>query len=319
VALVIHGILDSSDSFAIADDSVINKLLELGYEVWAGNNRGTKYSCTHQTLDNKSPEYWDFSFEDMARDDVPAFYKKVLEETKVQKITLISHSQGGTQSFAALASSQEIQDQTELFIALAPVLYMNRFPDNPNIFYWLAKFKVPQLFQMLGINYVTFVDIGQNPIIHFIIDLFCNKTSFVCEYLFHLTTDKQAGFLDLEKMPYYLSYDPSGTSRKAFQHFTQLMFTKDPKFQMYDYGKAENVKKYGTESPPVFDISKIKTKTAIFYGENDNLCTLENVAFINDKKKDCINFYMDRWGHLEYTWGKDKSVFLEKFERALKL
>jgi lysosomal acid lipase/cholesteryl ester hydrolase len=316
---VIHGILDSADSFAIADDSIINKLLDLGYEVWAANNRGTKYSCTHETLDNTSKEYWDFSFEDMASNDVPAFYKKIFEETDVDQITLIAHSQGGTQSFAALASFPDIDKKTKRYLALAPVLYMNRFPDNPNIFYWLAKFKASQILQAMGVHYLTFVDIAQNPLIHAIIDIFCVKTSFVCKYLFHLTTDKKPEFLDLKNMPYYLSYDPSGVSVKAFTHFTQLMFTKDPKFQMYDYGKEENLEKYGTESPPVYDISKIQTKIAIFYGENDNLCTLENVAFINDKKKDCTNYYMDKWGHLEYTWGLDKSHFFEKFEKALKL
>lgn len=317
--MVIHGIVDSSDSFAIAEDSIIKKLLEDGYEVWAANNRGTKYSCTHEKLSNTSKEFWDFSFEDMARFDVPAFYKQVLETTGASRLTLIAHSQGGTQSFAALAESEDLQNKTDKFIALAPVLYMNRFPDDPNIFYLLAKFKIPEILEMLGINYVTFVDIAQNPLFHLMVDLACKKTSFLCAFLFHLTTDKKPQFLDLENMPHYLSFAPSGASRKSFQHFTQLMFTDDPRFQKYDYGESKNLELYGTKKPPVFDISKIKTKVAIFYGENDNLCTLENVAFINDQKKDCVNYYMDRWGHLEYTWGLDKSVFFEKFQSALKL
>ena len=319
MALVIHGIMDSSDSFAIAEDSIINKLLSKGYQVWAANNRGTKYSCTHETLSNKSKEYWDFSFEDMALHDVPAFYKQALETSGASTLTLISHSQGGTQSFAALAESDALQGQTERFIALAPVLYMNRFPDDPNIFYLMAKFKIPQILETLGVNYITFVDIAQNPFYYLIFDLACRKTTFLCSYIFHLTTDKKPEFLDLENMPEYLSYAPSGAARKAFQHYTQLMFTDDPRFQKYDYGESKNMELYGSKKPPIFDITRIKTKTAIFYGENDNLCTLENVAFINDRKKDCVNFYMDRWGHLEYTWGKDKSKFLEKFDRALQM
>ena len=199
MALVIHGILDSADSFAIADDSVINKLLDEGFEVWAGNNRGTKYSCTHITEKNTSSKFWDFSFDEMAEFDVPAFYKKIFETSQVEKITLIAHSQGGTQSFAALAQFEDIQNKTERFIALAPVLFMNRFPDDPNIFYYLAKFIISKILEFICINYLTFVDIAQNPFFYFIINLFCNKTSFVCEFLFHITTDKQPKFLDLAK------------------------------------------------------------------------------------------------------------------------
>ena len=319
MALVIHGILDSADSFAIADDSIINKLLDEGFEVWAGNNRGTKYGCTHVSEKNTSAKFWAFSFDEMAKYDVPAFYKKIMEETQVEKITLIAHSQGGTQSFAALSEFEDIQNKTERFIALAPVLFMNRFPENPNIFYWLAKFDIPQIMEILGVNYLTFIDIAQNPIFGVIIDLFCVKTSVVCKFFFHMTTDKDPNFLDFENMKHYLSYIPSGASRMSFQHYTQLMFTQSPKFAKYDYGKKKNLEIYGTETPPVYDISKIKTKTAIFYGDNDNLCTLDNVGFINDIKKDIENYYMDQWGHLEYTWGKNKAHFFKKFEEALKL
>ena len=42
-------------------------LAELGYDVWFGNNRGSKFSNQHVELDNKSRAFWDFYQEDMAR------------------------------------------------------------------------------------------------------------------------------------------------------------------------------------------------------------------------------------------------------------
>ena len=316
---MIHGILDSADSFAIADDSIINFLLEKGFEVWAANNRGTKYGCTHETLKNTSKEFWDFSFDEFAKHDVPTFYKTALEISGAEKLTLIGHSQGTSQSFAALSESEELQSKTERFIALAPVVIMNRFTQTPHLLYWVDKFKVVEIFKGLGIEYVTLVDIGKYSLVNSIINLFCNKTSFVCSYLFHLTTDKDPEYLDLANMPRYLSYDPSGTSRKCFEHYTQLMFTDSARFQKFDYGKKLNMEKYGSKTPPLYDISKIKSKVSLFYGENDLLCTMQNIGFINDLKKDCVTYYMDRWGHLGYTWAKDKSVFLEKLDIALQL
>lgn len=315
--MVIHGILDSSDSFANTDNSVIKHLLKEGYEVWAANNRGNKYSCTHKTFKNTSKEYWNFSFQEMAEFDVPAFYKKVLSVSGTNQITLIGHSQGATQSFAALSSLPEIDAKTERFVALAPVLFMNRAPEHPNILTFIVKYKILEIFDLLGINSILLVDVAQNSFAHIIIDLFCSKTSFVCSFLFHETIDKAPEYLDLKNMSYYLSYCPSGTSIKAFKHFSQLMYTVTPKFQKYDYGQKENMIKYGSKDPTLYDISNIKTKTSVFYGENDTLCSLENVSYLLDMKKDAQSYYMDQWGHMEYSWGKDKKIFLEKFSDAL--
>lgn len=303
----------------MTSDSIIRFLLRQGYEVWAANNRGTKYSCTHQSLSNQSKEFWDFSFQEMAELDVPAFYEKVLSESGVQKLTIIAHSQGGTQTFAALSSSDELQEKTERFIALAPVLYMNRFVDHPNIFTYLAKLNLTKWADYFGIYALDHIDSAQNPFIYKMIEFACVKTSFICKYILSLTTEKQPNSIDFENMPYFLSYNPSGASIKSFKHFIQLMYTKKPRFQKYDYGTELNLKNYGTELPPIYDISKIKTKIAMFYGEGDNLCTLENISFINNNKKDIINYYMDLWGHVDYSWAKDKSVFFEYFLEALTL
>ena len=53
-------------------------LAELGYDVWFGNNRGSKFSNQHVELDNKSRAFWDFYQEDMARQDLPTIIDFVL-------------------------------------------------------------------------------------------------------------------------------------------------------------------------------------------------------------------------------------------------
>ena len=105
-----HGILDSSDNFAVMETSIVNYLLEKGYQVWLGNNRGNKYSCTNDQYDNNSKEFWDYSFQELAEIDFPLFLQTVLDKTGRDKITIMGHSQGGTQIFAALAEFPELQN-----------------------------------------------------------------------------------------------------------------------------------------------------------------------------------------------------------------
>ena len=62
-----HGLLASADSWIINEETVAPAfaLANKGYDVWLGNQRGTKYSRKHKSLDPDKMEdlhYWDFSF-----------------------------------------------------------------------------------------------------------------------------------------------------------------------------------------------------------------------------------------------------------------
>ena len=41
------------------------QLVDEGYDVWLGNNRGTEYSQGHMTYTSEDPEYWGFEWSDM--------------------------------------------------------------------------------------------------------------------------------------------------------------------------------------------------------------------------------------------------------------
>jgi len=63
-----------------------------GYDVWMGNNRGTRFGLKHATLDPKSAEFWEFSWEEMGTKDVPAFVDHIVSETGFKQISYIGHS-----------------------------------------------------------------------------------------------------------------------------------------------------------------------------------------------------------------------------------
>ena len=49
------------------------QLADLGYDVWMGNNRGTRYSLGHKTIPATDSKYWNWSWSEMGLYDAPAF------------------------------------------------------------------------------------------------------------------------------------------------------------------------------------------------------------------------------------------------------
>lgn len=67
---------------------------------------------------------------------------------------------------------------------------------------------------------------------------------------------------------------PAGASWKQLIHYGQMI--NSGKFQMYDYRNSggstnKNLKLYGTEQPPEYQLSRVRVPTALYYGTSDNL------------------------------------------------
>ena len=75
-----------------ADVAPAFQLVRAGYDVWLGNQRGTKHSMGHQTLKTNSKEYWEFSFTEMGQYDAPAQVEYALKSTGKSKLSFVGHS-----------------------------------------------------------------------------------------------------------------------------------------------------------------------------------------------------------------------------------
>jgi pimeloyl-ACP methyl ester carboxylesterase len=85
-------------------------LVDEGYNVWIGNNRGTEYSQRHKIYDasdnGTARDYWDFTWADMQY-DVKANIEAIKEVTDEEKIIYLGYSQGTIQMHYALAHDEE--------------------------------------------------------------------------------------------------------------------------------------------------------------------------------------------------------------------
>jgi pimeloyl-ACP methyl ester carboxylesterase len=158
--LLQHGLWDSSYTWVsnFEDESLGFILADLGFDVWFGNNRGNRYGRNHTTLnpDVDGEAFWTFSWDEMAKFDVPAMINYVTSYTNTSSLSWVGHSEGTIQMFAAgtLANKMEHVKQAldkmvsfNFSVFLLSDLWFSTFSGN----------LVPISFDLLFIPFVGFL------------------------------------------------------------------------------------------------------------------------------------------------------------------
>jgi len=125
VVFMQHGLIDMAGTFFFNEPelSPAYTLAQEGYDLWFGNSRGTINSLNHTSLSYNDPSYWNFTFEEMGKYDVPANLDYILDFTGVDKVFYVGHSQGTMQFWIANMFSDTIGSKIEKMVAFAPVMY----------------------------------------------------------------------------------------------------------------------------------------------------------------------------------------------------
>lgn len=108
------------------------KLADAGYDVWLPNARGNTYSRRHTVLNPNDPQFWEFSWHEIAIYDLPAVIDYALMQTNQTKLAYVGHSQGTTTLFALLSELPEYNDKiTIAHVMTPPVIFKYNHPLVP--------------------------------------------------------------------------------------------------------------------------------------------------------------------------------------------
>jgi len=269
-----HGLTDNSAGINLNGpvEGLSFILADAGYDVWLGNNRGNGISMINVLYKKHSKEYWDWSWDEMAKIDFPAQVDYVLNQTGHSKLTFIGHSQGTIQAFAGFLINPDMVKKVNLYVALAPVAYLQYCESL--ILKALALLDVQEIYILLGIR-----EFNLDPaIIEILLPGTCKIDPSLCEFSVSLICGPTT-FLNKTRMAYYTLYEPNPTSVKNMIHWSQAL--KDGMFQMFDYGKKGNIQHYDQPEPPQYDLRKFpSTKDlplALFAGGHDYLADPKDV------------------------------------------
>ncbi|XP_045771371.1 lipase 3-like [Maniola jurtina] len=309
-----HGLFASSADWILngPDKALAYALADAGYDVWMPNIRGNRYSKEHAFLKSDSKSFWNFSWHDVALHDLPAVIDHIAKlKGEAAKITYIGHSMGTTVLFAMLALRPEYNERLAAGFALAPVTFLSDIrspvkalaPIASNVAYmemlygsheFIPKHSV--LGKMTNSCDVDNVD-----------SLVCKNVIFyICGY-----NEKQ---FNKTLLPVFLSNLGTGTSWKTAVHFAQEILAGE-RFQQFDYGKSDNLKVYGTEQPPEYDLGKITLPIKLFWAENDLLSSEKDVRLLFQKLPSTTELYKvpdPEFNHLDYLWAIDAPTLVNK-------
>ena len=113
-------------------------LVDAGYDVWLGNNRGTKYSNVKigTGANPSSKQHWDWTSEELAKYDLPAEIDTVLAVTGKPKLKYVGYSRGSSIMFIGLALNEEsyFASRVSKFIAIAPCIWTSEVKFFGNTF-----------------------------------------------------------------------------------------------------------------------------------------------------------------------------------------
>ncbi|KAL4239771.1 hypothetical protein ACF0H5_000574 [Mactra antiquata] len=298
VVLLQHGLLSCSACWVenLVNESLGFMLADRGFDVWLGNSRGNTYGRKHEKLNPNEDEFWDFSWDEMADIDIPNTIDYILKQSGQTKISYVGHSQGTEVLFAALSENEELADKVELFIALAPAVYMGHLKSPVRL---LSGIPSDLAYAVLGRKDFA----PETEFITWLAADVCGKEipGILCENVLFILGGYDYKEMNASRIPVYVGQHPAGTSVKNILHYAQAV--QSDKFQRFDYGPKMNMEKYNQTTPPEFYLKNVKTPTVVYSGTADWLVVPEDAnRTVSELPNVVEHIVIDGWEHLDFIW-----------------
>ena len=117
-------------------------------------------------------------------------------------------------------------------------------------------------------------------------------------------------------IPDILAVTPAGSSVNQIMHYLQEY--RSGYFRQFDHFYYRNKKRYGSYTPPKYDLSNLKAPMYFYYGTNDKLASVADVMKLAKEvpKTSLIQNYKvphPKFNHLDFIWAINvKSLLYDK-------
>nr|XP_020656966.1 lipase member M-like isoform X1 [Pogona vitticeps] len=302
VVFLQHGLLGDGSHWVtnMAHNSLGFILADAGYDVWIGNSRGNTWSRSHKNLSASQEEFWSFSFDEMAKYDLPAMLNFILQKTGQQQLYYVGYSQGAAIAFIAFSTMPELAQRIKLFFALAPVTRI-KYARSPAI--KLLSLPDRLLRGLLGKKEFF----PHNRYFKKIISVFCSRQllTSICGNVFFLLSGYNIENINMSRVHVYIARTPAGTSAQNILHWSQVFHCA--LFKGFDWGdEIKNKEKHNQFTPPLYKVEDMNVPTAVWSGGKDLLSDPNDVAILLPQiKKLVFHKSVPEWAHVDFIWGLD--------------
>ncbi|CAG4983865.1 unnamed protein product [Colias eurytheme] len=298
VVFMMHGLSGCSSNYIeMGPDYAIGfNLADAGYDVWLGNARGVGNSRRHVSLNpdhnRQKLEFFDFSWEEIGVYDLPAMINFALEKSGQDKLHYIGHSQGGTVFLVLNSMKPEFNDKFISAHLLAGVGYQNHFPNGAlktaaaftNTIYGIAR--AAGIVELNGpenaaaLNEVS----AYNVDLEDVLDQINNSTDIA-----------------------------AGSSLKQYAHYGQNI--NDKVFRRWYYSPVTNLLKYGSLTPPKYDLKKITVDITMHYTVSDELLDERDVLeMVKDlPKANARKVAREDFSHVDFVVATDARQLVTEY------
>lgn len=208
------------------------------------------------------PSFWNYSFDEQALNDLPKAIDYIIEETKIEKVSVVAHSAGCAMVLMMLSAMPEYADKLSKTALFAGFLGLGNDPSaNPQL---EAMKKAEPLLRDIS----TLIDLRPfSTPLHALTSSLCElgiATSQSCR------SDGLAGDSGGHNVNLLVENEGTFTTHEAAQLLQAATYHK---LYRFDYGsEKKNMIAYNQTSPPIYDASKIRFKRlSLWQGNTDAL------------------------------------------------
>ncbi|CAI4231548.1 unnamed protein product [Auanema sp. JU1783] len=304
VVFLQHGLLCTSSIWLLnlPHQSAGFVFADSGFDVWLGNMRGNIYSKEHTNYSSSESRFWRFSWEEMAKYDLPAMIDYVLKKTDKPFLYYVGHSQGTLTMFAQLSRQPEFKSKIRKMFALAPVARMSNVH---GLFHYLGK-----IYEQFNLVYALFGDnefMSNNIFTRMLTDIICDVSvnNPICENFIFSVSGPNSNQLNSTRIGIFLAHNPAGTSVRNMLHFAQMVRRRS--MSAFDLGLAGNLKTYGKAEPPEYKLDNVEASMYLFYSDYDWLANSVDVEghLMKSLPKTTVKLAkkLYKFNHNDFLWG----------------